>query len=133
MILTSQFYSTNQTINEYFHLKKKHKMLELKNRSCFVLSKGTPPMNTQQIVEFKSMLNSEWNIEENKKLNKEFQFENFKRAIAFVQEIALIAEKEQHHPDICIHYTTVEIELSTHDVGGLSENDFIMAAKIESL
>ncbi len=108
-------------------------MLELKNRSCFVLSKGTPPMNNQQIVEFKSMLTSEWNIQENQKLKKEFQFENFKRAIAFMQEIALIAEKEQHHPDICIQYTTVEIELSTHDIGGLSENDFIMAAKIESL
>jgi len=108
-------------------------MLELKNRSCFVIPEGTLPMNNQQIAELKSMLNSKWNIEENQKLIKEFQFENFKRAIAFVQEIALIAEKEQHHPDICIHYTTVEIELSTHDIGGLSENDFIMAAKIESL
>lgn len=108
-------------------------MLELKNRSCFVIPEGTPPMNNQQIVEFKSMLNTEWNINENQKLNKDFQFENFKRAVAFVQEIALIAEKEQHHPDICIRYTNVEIELSTHDIGGLSENDFIMAAKIESL
>ncbi len=53
--------------------------------------------------------------------------------MAFVQEAALIAEKENHHPDICIYHTTVEIELTTHDVGGLSINDFIIAAKIEDL
>ena len=53
--------------------------------------------------------------------------------MAFAQDVAMIAEKEQHHPDICIHYTNVEIELTTHNIGGLSENDFIMAAKIEEL
>lgn len=108
-------------------------MLELKNRNCVVIPEGTPPLNNKQIVGFKSMLNTPWNIEENQTIMKDFQFENFKRAIAFVQEIALIAEQEQHHPDICISYTKVEIKLSTHDIGGLSENDFIMAAKIESL
>jgi 4a-hydroxytetrahydrobiopterin dehydratase len=108
-------------------------MIELKNRNCVRLAKGTPALNSQEIAEYKSLLQLHWNIKENHKLEKEFQFENFKRAIAFVQEIALIAEKENHHPDICIHYTTVIIELSTHDIGGLSENDFIMAAKIESL
>ena len=108
-------------------------MIELKNRNCVRLTKDTPALNNQEIVEYKSLLQLQWNIEENQKLKKEFQFENFKRAIAFVQEIALIAEKENHHPDIYIQYTKVEIELSTHDIDGLSENDFIMAAKIESL
>lgn len=108
-------------------------MIELKNRSCTVIKKGTSPLNNHAIVEFKNMLRSQWEITTDHKLKKEFQFENFKRAIAFVQEIALIAEKENHHPDICIQYTTVEIKLSTHDIGGLSENDFVMAAKIESL
>jgi len=108
-------------------------MIELKNRNCVVLSKESRPLNNQEIVEYKNMLRSQWDVTKDQVLKKEFQFESFKRAIAFVQEIALIAEKEKHHPDICIHYTTVEIELSTHDIGGLSENDFIMAAKIESL
>jgi 4a-hydroxytetrahydrobiopterin dehydratase len=53
--------------------------------------------------------------------------------MAFVQEVAQIAEQEQHHPDMCIHYDNVEIELTTHAIGGLSENDFIMAAKINEL
>ena len=70
---------------------------------------------------------------EDKKLKKEFPFENFKRGMTFVQVVALLAERENHHPGICIHYSYVEIELSTHDVGGLSENDFIMAAKIDNL
>lgn len=108
-------------------------MIELKNRNCKVLSKGSRPLDTHAIVEYKNMLRSQWDVTKDQILKKEFQFESFKRAIAFVQEIAVIAEKENHHPDICIHYTTVEIELSTHDIGGLSENDFIMAAKIESL
>lgn len=108
-------------------------MIELKNRNCVPIKEGTPPLKNHTIAEFKNMLRSKWEITKDQKLKKEFLFENFKRAIAFVQEIALVAEKENHHPDICINYTTVEIELSTHDIGGLSENDFIMAAKIESL
>ena len=53
--------------------------------------------------------------------------------MAFVQEIGMLAEKENHHPDICIQYTSVEIILTTHDLGGLTVNDFIIAAKIEDL
>lgn len=108
-------------------------MIEMKERHCSTLNEGTKPLNNQQLAELKFQLKTNWNIVDNKKLEKEFNFENFKRAIAFVQEIAIIAEKEQHHPDICIQYTNVEIMLSTHDIGGLSENDFIMAAKIENL
>lgn len=108
-------------------------MLELKERQVVTLSEGAKPLNNEEIAELKVQLKTKWDIIANKKLKKEFGFENFKRAAAFVQEIALIAEKEQHHPDICLRYTQVEIELSTHDIGGLSENDFIIAAKIESL
>ena len=53
--------------------------------------------------------------------------------MVFAQNIANLAEEEQHHPDLCIHYKNVEVELTTHAIGGLSENDFIMAAKIDNL
>jgi len=62
-----------------------------------------------------------------------YLFENFKRGMVFAQNIANLAEEEQHHPDLCIHYKNVEVELTTHAIGGLSENDFIMAAKIDNL
>jgi len=107
-------------------------MLELNERQVVALKKGTKPLNTHEIAELKVQLKTKWNVIANEKLEHEFQFENFRRAIAFVQEIALIAEKENHHPDICIQYSKVKIELSTHDIGGLSVNDFIMAAKIEN-
>jgi 4a-hydroxytetrahydrobiopterin dehydratase len=70
---------------------------------------------------------------DDKKIKKEFPFENFNRGMAFLQNVAALANEEDHHPDMCIHYSSVEIELTTHAVNGLSENDFIMAAKIDEI
>lgn len=66
-------------------------------------------------------------------IEREFTFKDFRQAMAFVNRVAEVAEAEGHHPDIHIHYRRVRLELSTHDVGGLSENDFILAAKIEKV
>ncbi len=70
---------------------------------------------------------------ETHKIVKEFKFKDFKEAMEFVNKIAEIAEKEGHHPDIFIHYNKVEITLWSHFINGLSENDFIIAAKIDNL
>ena len=67
------------------------------------------------------------------KIRRQFTFKDFMEAIAFVNKVAPIAEAEGHHPDIYIFYNKVQLELYTHAVGGLSENDFIMAAKIDKL
>lgn len=67
------------------------------------------------------------------KLTRQFKFKNFKEAMTFVNKVAYLAENEQHHPDIKIVYNRVQLDLFTHAVGGLSENDFIMAAKINKL
>lgn len=76
-----------------------------------------------------------WAADEDfKKIYREFKFNNFKEAMEFVNQVASLAESEGHHPDIYIHHwNKVRLELSTHAIGGLSENDFIMAAKIGSL
>lgn len=66
------------------------------------------------------------------KISKEFKFKDFIGAINFVNSIAELAENEGHHPDIHINYNKVLLELSTHAIGGLSENDFIIAAKIDA-
>ncbi|MFO7843644.1 MAG: 4a-hydroxytetrahydrobiopterin dehydratase [Bacteroidales bacterium] len=108
-------------------------MQELREKKCEPCESGTQPMNEKQIEKYMEWLPPEWEVVDNKIIKKSFPFENFKRGMAFAQDVALIAEKEQHHPDICIHYKNVEIELTTHNIGGLSENDFIMAAKIEEL
>jgi 4a-hydroxytetrahydrobiopterin dehydratase len=68
-----------------------------------------------------------------KEIEQEFEFEDFDQAIAFVDDVADLAAEEDHHPDIFLSYTLVRLTLSTHKVGGLSRNDFIMAAKIDDL
>jgi 4a-hydroxytetrahydrobiopterin dehydratase len=63
----------------------------------------------------------------------QFRFADFRSAMAFVDAMADLAEAEGHHPDFCVHYSTVNVEIWTHAVGGLTENDFILAAKIDRI
>jgi len=76
-----------------------------------------------------------WSLVEGEppKIARSLKFKDFARAMAFVNEIAQVAEREGHHPDICISWNRVNLELVTHAIGGLSLNDFIMAAKINEL
>jgi 4a-hydroxytetrahydrobiopterin dehydratase len=75
----------------------------------------------------------DWDVIDEIKINKTFKFENFLEAIEFVNKIAKIAEKNQHHPDISINYNQVNIELWSHSVQGLTEKDFILANQIEDI
>ena len=94
---------------------------------------GTPPLDAEKIKEYLAELGGGWEAVDGKKIKKEFKFKDFKEAMVFVNNIAETAESEGHHPDIHIFYNQVRIELWTHAVGGLSENDFIMAAKLDGL
>ena len=76
---------------------------------------------------------SPWVVVDGKKIQREFTFKNFKEAMRFVNNIADIAQREDHHPDIHIFYNRVRLALWTHAIGGLSENDFILAAKINTI
>src|SRR4051812_48445178 len=67
------------------------------------------------------------------KLHKSFAFKDFVTAMEFLNHVAEIAEKEGHHPDFCVHYNRVDFTIFTHAVGGLSDNDFILAAKIDEI
>ena len=66
-------------------------------------------------------------------ISKTFRFDDYYRTLAFVNAIAFIAHREDHHPDLSVHYDRCVVRYSTHDVGGLSDNDFICAAKVERL
>jgi 4a-hydroxytetrahydrobiopterin dehydratase len=72
-------------------------------------------------------------VEEEKKLTRRFRFKSFPASIAFVNKLAEVAEAEGHHPDIHIFWNRVRLDLTTHAIKGLSENDFIMAAKINEI
>ena len=100
---------------------------------CVPCEGGTPPLAPDKINEYKTQLNQSWQILENKKIRREFIFKDFKESVAFVIKVAALAENEGHHPDIYIFYNKVTLELSTHAISGLSENDFILAVKIDKI
>ena len=103
----------------------------LATKSCFACEAGTPPLNGQEIKKYMQQISPSWQVLENKKIKKEFKFKDFGEAMRFVNKVADIANNEGHHPDLYIFYNLVKIELWTHVANGLSENDFIMAAKID--
>ena len=74
-----------------------------------------------------------WEMEDYTSIYKEFKFKDFKEAMRFVNKVADLAEKEGHHPDITVNYSKVRLMLWTHAIGGLSENDFILAAKNDEI
>lgn len=106
---------------------------DLSQKKCVPCERRTPPLTHEQIINLKKQLQLDWGIVEDRKIKHNFRFKNFKEAIRFVNTVADLAEEEQHHPNIKIFYNKVVIELTTHAIGGLSENDFIMASKIELL
>lgn len=107
--------------------------MDLASKKCVACEGETPPFSASDIQKYLPELKRQWVVIDGKKIKSEFTFKDFKEAMAFVDKIAEIAETEGHHPDIYIFYNRVSIELWTHAVGGLSENDFIVAAKIEQL
>lgn len=75
-----------------------------------------------------------WNLsDDGKEISRDFAFRDFKEAMAFVNNIADLAEGEGHHPDILIKWNKVSLTLTTHAIGGLSTNDFILAAKVDQI
>ncbi len=75
-----------------------------------------------------------WSLSsDKKKISKQFKFKDFAEAMVFANKIAPIAEAEGHHPDLAIGWGKTAVELTTHAIGGLSENDFILAAKIDAI
>lgn len=109
-------------------------MRNLTLKKCVPCESGTPPLQEGQIKELHKEI-SDWEVsEDNKKISRNFEFRDFTKAMSFINKVADLAEDEGHHPDMLIYsWNKVKIELWTHAIGGLSDNDFIMAAKIDTL
>lgn len=108
-------------------------MANLISKKCVPCEIGTSPLTEAEYKPLLESLELEWQVIDDKKIKHLFKFKDFKEAMIFVNKIADIAESEGHHPDIYIYYNKVTIELTTHASQGLSENDFILAAKIETI
>ena len=108
-------------------------MTELRKRRCEPCEGGFPAMTPAQASDFMPHV-PEWKLREDaKEIERDFKFKDFVDALAFVNRVGALAEEEGHHPDIELSWGKVGIRLSTHEVRGLSENDFILAAKIDML
>lgn len=106
--------------------------MDLSNKKCVPCEVGGKPLTVSEATIFLRGMKG-WQIKHSQKIEKTWTFEDFKEAIDFVNRVADIAESEGHHPDIHIHYNEVLLELWTHEVKGLTENDFILASKIDKL
>ena len=102
----------------------------LADRKCVPCLGGTPPLTQKEIAPLLAQVDG-WEVEEGKKLIKAFRFKNFVRAVEFVNAVAEVAEAEGHHPDLYVRWGQVRVFLWTHKIDGLTESDFVMAAKID--
>jgi 4a-hydroxytetrahydrobiopterin dehydratase len=106
-------------------------MSDLARKKCKPCEGGVAPYNEQQAKELLKQLKA-WIIEDGK-LVKLYPFKNYYETMAFVNALAWISHREDHHPDLQVGYNKCRVEYSTHAIGGLSENDFICAAKADAL
>jgi 4a-hydroxytetrahydrobiopterin dehydratase len=109
-------------------------MEQLARKRCVPCDGDTERLSAARVTELLAEVPGWRAVEEGKKLERRYSFRDFKAAIAFVNRMAEVAEAEQHHPDFFLHsYKRLDVWLSTHAIGGLSENDFILAAKLDEL
>ena len=107
--------------------------MNLKDKKCIPCEGGVEPLRAEQVQEFVQQIPA-WTVtDDNKKISRTWLFPDFITAMKFINTVADIAETEGHHPDISVSYNRVTIELYTHSIGGLSENDFIVASKIDEV
>tara|TARA_B100000965_G_C19465598_1_gene701726 strand:+ start:69 stop:410 length:342 start_codon:yes stop_codon:yes gene_type:complete len=111
-------------------------MNDLINKKCVPCEGGVPALDISQIHKYQKKVDG-WDVKSNEKkifyLEKKFKFENFLLSQNFVNEICKVSESEGHHPDILFGWGYAEIKITTHAIEGLSENDFILAAKIDNI
>jgi 4a-hydroxytetrahydrobiopterin dehydratase len=108
-------------------------MTDLVTRHCKPCEGGTPPLTREQAEALLQQVPS-WTLSpDTRTLERRFKFANYYETMAFVNAVAFIAHREDHHPDLEVGYNACGVRFSTHSVGGLSDNDFISAAKIDAL
>ena len=105
----------------------------LSKKKCVPCEGGVTPLNPGEIETLSKEIKPDWTVSDNRKLSKDYFFVNYKHTMEFVNKVAGLAEAEGHHPVMHVYYAKVGIELWTHAIDGLSENDFIMAAKIDRI
>ena len=108
-------------------------MSELAKLECIPCRGGVPPLKGKELAEVFRKLGQEWRVIEEHHVEKEFSFPDFRTALTFTNQVGELAEAQGHHPDISLAWGKVKITIWTHKIDGLTESDFILAAKIDEL
>lgn len=107
-------------------------MSDLSSQQCKACEGGVSPLTEEESKKYLKKIAPEWSLShDGKSISRTFKFKNYYETMAFVNVVAMVAHQQDHHPDLTIGYGTCHVEYSTHSIGGLSENDFICAAKID--
>ena len=104
----------------------------LVQQKCVPCEGGVDPLDSDDIAIYLSHVEG-WTVRDEKQLHKVLEFADFVELMAYVNQLAEVAEAEAHHPDFTVHYNRLEISIWTHAIGGLSVNDFVLAAKLDAL
>ena len=107
-------------------------MTELASKTCVPCRGGVPPLQGAELDELARQVPG-WEVVEGHHLKREFRFRNFREALNFVNRVGELAEEQAHHPDIALGWGRAEITIFTHKIDGLTESDFILAAKVDRL
>jgi 4a-hydroxytetrahydrobiopterin dehydratase len=106
---------------------------DLAQRACVPCRGGVPVLKGAALRQYQRALRSKWRVVSSHHLEKEFTFKDFMAALAFTNRVGRLAERQGHHPDIYLAWGRVKITVWTHKIDGLTESDFVLAAKIEAL
>ena len=107
-------------------------MSNLAGKTCVPCRGGTPPLKGEEIEGLRRQV-SEWEVVEEHHLRRRLRFKNFREALGFVNRVGELAEEQGHHPDVCFGWGYAELTVWTHKIDGLTESDFIFAAKVDVL
>lgn len=102
-------------------------------RACTPCRGDVAPLRGAELDRMMGLLGEGWELHDGRRIERTFLFANFREALDFVNAVGEIAERENHHPDLALAWGRATVSLHTHKIGGLSENDFILAAKIDAL
>jgi len=108
-------------------------MTPLLDEHCTACTAGTPRVEGEELERLRAELGPDWRVEGSTRLRRRFRFPDFVHAFGRATDVARLAEAEGHHPDLRVGWGYLEVELTTHAIGGLSRNDFVLAAKIDAL
>ena len=108
-------------------------MSGLAEKECIPCKGGVPPLKGQDLAKLSHQLDGGWHVVGEHHLEKEYKFSNFREALDFTNQVGELAESQGHHPDIYLAWGKVKLTIWTHKIDGLTESDFVMAAKADKL